>query len=121
MRICIVAEHASERFGGEAFLPLHYFRLLRSRGIDTWLVVHSRTQNELTALFPHEIDRIHFVPDLWVHKLIHRLSNLLPRRLSVATLGLLNQLITQYCQRPVVRQLVRTQSIDCRMESADRL
>jgi glycosyltransferase involved in cell wall biosynthesis len=112
MRICIVAEHASERFGGEAFLPLHYFRLLRSRGIDTWLVVHSRTQNELAALLPNEIDRIRFVPDLWIHKLIHRLSNLLPRRLSVATLGLLNQLITQYCQRSVVRQLVRSEAID---------
>jgi glycosyltransferase involved in cell wall biosynthesis len=112
MRICIVAEHASERFGGEAFLPVHYFRLLRSRGIDTWLVVHARTQNELTALFPQATDRILFVPDLWIHKLISRLSGLLPRRVSVATLGLLNQLITQTCQRSIVRQLVHTQAID---------
>jgi glycosyltransferase involved in cell wall biosynthesis len=112
MRICIVAEHASERFGGEAFLPLHYFRLLRSRGIETWLVVHSRTRDELTALFPQETDRILFVPDLWVHKFIHRLSSLLPRRLSVATLGLLNQLITQYCQRSVLRRLIRSEAIE---------
>ena len=112
MRICIVAEHASEHFGGEAFLPLHYFRLLRSRGIETWLVVHSRTQKELIQLFPQEIGRILFVPDLWIHKLIHRLSRLLPRRLSVSTLALLNQLITQFYQRSILRQLIRTQSID---------
>jgi glycosyltransferase involved in cell wall biosynthesis len=112
MRICIVAEHASERFGGEAFLPVHYFRLLRSRGIESWLVVHSRTRSELTELFPNDADRIFFVPDLRIHKLVSRLSGYLPRRLSVATLGLFNQLITQFCQRPVVRQLIREQAID---------
>jgi hypothetical protein len=29
-RVLIVADHASARFGGEAALPLHYFRVLRS-------------------------------------------------------------------------------------------
>jgi hypothetical protein len=28
-RVLIVADHASARFGGEAILPLHWFRLLR--------------------------------------------------------------------------------------------
>ena len=112
MRICIVAEHASARFGGEAILPLHYFRLLRSRGIESWLVVHSRTRSELAELFPQDIDRILFVPDLWIHKLIFFLSLHLPRRLSEATLGLLNQLITQFCQRAIVRQLIINKQID---------
>jgi len=112
MRICIVAEHASARFGGEAILPLHYFRLLRSRGVESWLVVHSRTRGELAELFPQDIDRILFVPDLWIHKLIYFLSLYLPRRLSEATLGLLNQLITQFCQRAIVRQLIIDQQID---------
>ena len=112
MRICIVAEHASVRFGGEALLPVHYFRLLRSRGVESWLVVHSRTQNELTELFPDDIDRILFVPDLWIHKFIFHLSKFLPRRVSLATLGLLNQLITQFCQRAIVRQLIINKQID---------
>ncbi len=106
MRVCIVAEHASERFGGEAILPIHYFRLLRSRGIETWLVVHARTRTELAELFPQDIDRILFVPDLWVHKLFATLSGYLPRRLSGATLGLLSQLITQFYQRTIVCQLI---------------
>jgi glycosyltransferase involved in cell wall biosynthesis len=112
MQICIVAEHASTRFGGEAFLPLRYFSLLRSRGIDTWLVVHSRTRRELEELFPRDLDRIFFVPDLWIHRLVFRISRRLPRRVSVATFGLLNQLITQFYQRSIVRNLIRTKAID---------
>jgi glycosyltransferase involved in cell wall biosynthesis len=108
----VVAEHASTRFGGEAILPVHYFRLLRSRGIESWLVVHARTQSEVVELFQHDIDRIQFVPDLWIQKLLYTLSGYLPRRLSEATLGLCNQLITQFCQRAITRRLVRDQRID---------
>jgi len=111
MRICIVAEHASKKFGGEAILPIHYFRLLRSLGVESWMVVHARTRDELTELFPGDLDRIVFVPDLWIHKLINHLSGYLPRRLSVATLGLLSQLITQFCQRDIVRQLIHDKRV----------
>lgn len=112
MRICIVAEHASKNFGGEAILPVHYFRLLRSLGVESWMVVHARTQNELAELFPDDFDRILFVPDLWIHKLINYLSGYLPRRLSTATLGLLNQLITQFCQKAIVRRLIRDKRVN---------
>jgi glycosyltransferase involved in cell wall biosynthesis len=112
MRICVVAEHASTRFGGEAILPVHYFRLLRSRGIESWLVVHSRTRSEVIELFPRDLDRILFVPDLWIQKLFFYLSGYLPRRLSEATLGLFNQLITQFRQRAIVRRLIRDHRID---------
>jgi glycosyltransferase involved in cell wall biosynthesis len=111
MRICIVAEHASKKFGGEAILPVHYFRLLRSLGVESWMVVHARTRNELAELFPDDFDRILFVPDLWIHKLINRLSGYLPRRLSTATLGLLSQIITQFCQKDIVRQLIRDKQV----------
>ena len=112
MRICIVAENASTHFGGEAILPVHYFRLLRSRGIECWMVVHSRTESDAKELFPDDIDRIRFVPDLWIHKLLFHLSRYLPRRLSESTLGLVNQLITQWCQRSIVRGLIREHRID---------
>jgi len=52
MPIVIVAQNASTKFGGEALLPLNYFSILRSRQIETLLVVHARTQAELKALFP---------------------------------------------------------------------
>ncbi|MEO1429935.1 MAG: glycosyltransferase family 4 protein [Cyanobacteria bacterium J06632_19] len=112
MRVLIVAEHASAKYGGEAFLPLNYFRLLRKREIDTWLVVHGRTQDELESLFPQEDGRMHFVPDNWIHQLLWRLGDLLPRRLALITTDLISHLYTQSIQRRLVRQLVRQNNID---------
>jgi glycosyltransferase involved in cell wall biosynthesis len=111
MRICIVAEHASYQFGGEAVLPLHYFSRLRARGIDTWLVVHARTRAELEAAFPAERERILYIEDAWFHKVLFRLSRFLPRRISESTLGLLSQLITQSLARRTVRMLIGQQSV----------
>jgi glycosyltransferase involved in cell wall biosynthesis len=112
MRVCVVAEHASKRFGGEAILPFHYFRLLRARGIEAWLVTHSRTRAEMTLLFPMELHRLHFVEDTPLQRLFFRLGLLLPRRVSEATFGLANQLLTQFCQRGMVRHLVAKHAID---------
>ena len=44
MRVLIVAENASVRYGGEAILPYHYFRLLLARGVDVHLSVQARTR-----------------------------------------------------------------------------
>ena len=48
MRIILTADNASSRFGGEAFIPLNYFRLMRQRKLDVRLVVHARNRAELT-------------------------------------------------------------------------
>ena len=40
--------------GGEAALALHYYRVLRARGAQVWLIAHERTRAELMALFPNE-------------------------------------------------------------------
>jgi hypothetical protein len=80
IRVAIVAEHASARFGGEALLPLQYFRHLRRRGIDVHLVVHARTRAELEALLPDERDRIHYAPETRPHRLLLRLGRKLPDR-----------------------------------------
>lgn len=111
LRVLIVAEHASAQFGGEAALPLLYYRLLRQRGIAVWLVVHERTRAELETLFPQDGERIVFVADTTAHRLLWRLSRLLPARLSNFTTGFAMRLLTQLAQRRVVRQLVREQQI----------
>jgi len=112
MKVVIVAEHASAIFGGEAFLPLHYFRLLRSRNIEAWLVVHARTQAEVETLFPEDCDRMHFVADTKLHRLLCHCGRLLPKRVGDATTGLLSHLYTQIIQRRIVRRLVREHKID---------
>ena len=112
LRVCIVAENASFRFGGEASLPLHYFSRLRSRGIEVWLVIHGRTRPELETLFPNDQDRIQYIPDKWYHRLIWQLSRYLPRRVSEATFGTLMVLINQLIQRGMIRQLIRNHAIN---------
>jgi glycosyltransferase involved in cell wall biosynthesis len=111
MRVLIVAEHASAQFGGEAALPLLYYRLLRRRGIPTWLVVHERTREELETLFPQSDGRVIFVADTAAHRVLWRLSRLLPNRLSTFTTGFAMRILTQLAQRRVVRRVVREQKI----------
>jgi glycosyltransferase involved in cell wall biosynthesis len=112
MRIVIVADNASSRFGGEAFIPLNYFRLLRARNADVRLLVHERNKSELLELFRHEQDRLYFVQDTSLHKALFRYGQLLPRRLADATTSLLIHLTTQSSQRRILRDLVKQYSID---------
>lgn len=111
LRVLIVAEHASAQFGGEAALPLHYYRMLRLRGIEAWLVVHERTREELELLFPRDAGHLVFVTDSAAHRLLWRLSRLLPTRLSNFTTGFAMRILTQLTQRRVVRKLVREHHI----------
>ena len=111
MRVLIVAEHASLKFGGEAALPVHYYRILRRRQIPVWLVVHERTRSELESLFPLDRDRIVFVPDTKAHLFVWRLSQLLPDRISSFTTGFLLRYLTQVAQRREIRRLLREQAI----------
>jgi glycosyltransferase involved in cell wall biosynthesis len=108
----VVAESASFRFGGEASLPLHYFSRLRARGVEAWLIVHSRTREELEDLFPDDIDRIQFLPDKWFHKFIWKLAPYMPRRVFDATLGMLVLLINQFVQRRMVCDLIATHQVN---------
>ena len=102
----------SARFGGESFLPLHYFRELRKRGVEVWLVTHGRVKQELDALYPNDADRISYVPDLWVHVMLWRIGKCLPRRLGVFTTGAVSHLVTQRIQRKMVKELVSQKRID---------
>ena len=112
MRICIVAEHASYRFGGEAILPIHYFARLRARGEEAWLVVHARTRDELEASFPADRNRLRFIEDAWFHRLLFRISRALPRRIAESTVSLFSILITQYLARKIVLTLRDSEGLD---------
>ena len=105
IRVLIAAENASTRFGGEAIIPHHYFRLLRARGVDAHLIVHARTRDELTQTFRTDLEHLHFVEDQLLQKLFFRIGKLLPHRIAEATFGLANQLLTQRAQRGIIRRL----------------
>jgi glycosyltransferase involved in cell wall biosynthesis len=111
LRVLLVAEHASAQFGGEAALPLHYFRILRRRGIEAWMIVHERTRTELEQVFPEERDRILYVADTGWHRAAFQLGKLLPHRLEYITLGFLSRLLSQSIQLRMIRELVKTEQI----------
>ena len=106
MKVLIVAEHASARFGGEAALPLHYYRVLRARGMPVWLITHARVRDELAALFPADIGtRIRFIEDGAFHRAMWRLNCYLPDRVGYVSAGFASRLATQWAQRRLARQL----------------
>jgi glycosyltransferase involved in cell wall biosynthesis len=111
LRILIAAEHASARFGGEAALPLHYFRVLRGRGMPVWLVTHARTRDELSRLYPDDPCIVYIEDTAW-HRAMWRIGQRLPAQISYFTTGFLSRLSTQLAQRRVVRRLVKDCGID---------
>lgn len=112
LRVMIVAEHASARFGGEAALPMHYYRVLRSRNIPVWLVTHARVRDELQKAYPQDGDRILYIEDTWLHVGLWRLGRFLPARIAHFSTGYLLRIVTQLAQRRIARRSVRSLGIN---------
>ena len=110
-RILLVAEHASAKFGGEAALALHYYRVLRARGAQVWLIAHERTRAELMALFPNDADFMFFVADTKWHRLLWRVGQKLPTRLANFSTGFVMRVLSQLVQRKLIKQLVQSKGI----------
>lgn len=111
MRVLIVAENASARFGGEAALPLHYYRELRARGTPTWLVTHARTRQELSDLFPGDANILYVEDTAW-HRAMWWIGRRLPAQISYLTTEFLSRISTQISQRRIARRLIREHAID---------
>jgi len=110
--VAIVAANVSAHASGEAILPLQFFRWLRRRGVNAYLVAHSRTRAELEATFPSDRDRIFFVPDTWLHRTLNRIGVWLPDRIAMVTTGWLVLVSTEAAQRRIIRQLVRERAVN---------
>lgn len=106
LRVLIVAEHASAVFGGEAVLPLHYFRQLRRLGVEAWLLLHERTRGELLALLPEEADRLFFVRDTALQRALSSAGARLPGQLGGFVIRLPMLISTQLHQRRALRALL---------------
>jgi glycosyltransferase involved in cell wall biosynthesis len=111
-KVLIVAEHASAKFGGEAALPLHYFRVMRKMGVDVRLITHDRVQAELQQTLGDDIARVHFIRDNAIHRLLWRVGRWMPTRVAYFTTGFASRSLTQVMQRRVARALIREHGID---------
>ena len=84
---------------------------MRDRGLPVWLVCHERVRDELTKLFPGE-RRIKYIRDTVLHKLMYRLSQIIPADLAYVTTGFVSRVAVQFSLRRLVLKLVREQQIN---------
>jgi glycosyltransferase involved in cell wall biosynthesis len=112
-KVLIVAENASASAGGEAFIPLQYFKHFRELGVDVHLLVHERWQKELGKLLPKDTKRLHFVRDTFINIWCHKISQLMHNRRAVLfTIGAVSHFNTQLRQRRLVSSLIQVQHFD---------
>lgn len=111
-KILIVAPNASSRLGGEAFLPLKYFQLLKRRNIPCKLVAHSRNRKDLSeALGPYMKDVL-FVEDTAYHRAVWRIGEMLPGRVMENLTGVVLNSINEIFQMRIIRKLIRAGEVN---------
>jgi glycosyltransferase involved in cell wall biosynthesis len=118
LNVLIVCEHASNIFGGEAMLPLNYFRLLSNTPHQAYLITHERVKASIQQIADIQQDHVFYIPDTWMHKMLHRHFGFLPERVRVVIIGFLMHLITQCYQWKLARKIIREKQIDVIHEPA---
>jgi glycosyltransferase involved in cell wall biosynthesis len=112
LSVLIITGNASVRFGGEAILPLQYFRFLRERGVDVRLVAHERTRKELQETLGEDFQRVALVSDHALNKALVSWSAWLPDRFADFTLHTFSHWFDELRLRRLARDMVRTHSVD---------
>ena len=118
LNILIVCEHASNVFGGEAMLPLNYFRYLAKSENTVYLITHERVKKSIQQIADINQKNVFYVPDTAAHKFLHRYSQFLPERLRIVTFGFAMHLITQFYQWRLARKIVKDKQINVVHEPA---
>ena len=119
LNILIVCEHASNVYGGEAMLPLNYFRLLSTDpNNQVYLITHARVKASIEQLTDIKQDHVFYMPDTKLHQVLDKYSALLPDRISLLTFGFLMHLLTQFYQWKLARKIVKTKNINILHEPA---
>jgi glycosyltransferase involved in cell wall biosynthesis len=112
MRVLIVGENASMKMGGEATYPYYYFKLLRGRGIEAWLLAHERNRDELRALLPDDFDRVHMIRELDHDVMLWRITRRLPQKVYDQTFGAMMAMKNQVRMRREAVDLIKSERID---------
>lgn len=118
LKILIVCEHASDAYGGEAILPLNYFRYLAKTEHQVFLITHARVAATLSQRNDIQQDHVFYMSDTFAHKFLNKLSKKLPPRLGVISVGFLVHLLTQFYQRKLAKKIIREKQIDLVHEPA---
>ena len=112
MRVLIVAPNISARMGGEAILPLHYFRELTKIGLEVHALTHARVRDELRDSPLWAEDRLHFIEDSTAEIIAHKIIRRAPRALGdIFMSGVLGTMTLARLGRAATR-LTREQRFD---------
>ena len=111
-KILIVATNVSSKFGGEAFLPLKYFQLLRMRGYPVKLITHARNRADLAEALPSYMDDIFFIEDTLWHKAVWGLGQLFPGRVAENLTRIILETIDARYQAGPIRALIDAGHVD---------
>lgn len=112
LRVLIVAPNASAKFGGEAILPLHYFKFLLRRGYCVRLITHVRNRSELLSLPDVQQENIYFVPDTKMHRLVWIAFSRVPNQIRDLIGGAILNWLDEIHQARIIRALVKSNLVD---------
>ncbi len=112
VKLLILAQNASAKFGGEAFLPLKYFQILKKRDYPVKLVAHSRNREELETLLSLYQDDIYYIEDSIYHRTIWRFGSMFPKVIGDSIFGNILGIINELFQRKIVKRLVKNGEVN---------
>ncbi|MEO3417074.1 glycosyltransferase family 4 protein [Roseovarius sp. CAU 1744] len=110
--VLIVAPNASSRMGGEAFLPLKYFQILRQRGLGASLIAHARNRADLEEALSDYRDDIHYIEDSRYHRWIWKAGRRLPDAIRTPLIGNLVNQVNEVYQKRLIRKLLAEGKVD---------
>jgi glycosyltransferase involved in cell wall biosynthesis len=111
-KVLIVAPNASSRFGGESFLPLKYFEILRRRGLPAKLIAHARNRSDLTETLGPFVQDVLFVEDTLWHRAIWQAGRHFPNRIRELIFGAVLGLVNSHYQVKLIRHLIAQGQVD---------
>jgi glycosyltransferase involved in cell wall biosynthesis len=111
--VAIVCDNASFRMGGEAAIPLRFFREFRALGAHVTLLTHDRVRAELEqTLTAAERAHVVFFDDQPLQRLIFRIGRVLPIRLQELFVFGLITMLTERRQVRHLRQMSAADEVD---------
>ncbi|MEM1340765.1 MAG: glycosyltransferase family 4 protein [Pseudomonadota bacterium] len=110
--VLIVAPNASTKFGGEAVLPVHYFRLLRQRGVDVRLLAHARNRANLEENFGPDCPEVLYIEDTAWHRILAKTGRYFPAKIRHFAFGMMMNLVNEHYQAKEIRALRAAGKLD---------
>lgn len=112
LNILIVAQNASTRFGGEAIIPIHYFREIKRLGHNVMMVTHERNRSDILDYFQGSSDGIFFTKDTIFHRFLWIMGRFFPKRVGELFFGTILNLFDEFFQNRIIAEIVKARPIE---------